>query len=297
MPVKTHVSTDADALDGALVDLSDRQPFAVAWYLKALVCGREWARDGDVPLATRSTRKVAIMMALLHAVHEGELALTDQIAILPTYQHTASGVTQHFLPGPVLSVHDAMTLMIIVSDNGCTAAIVDRLSLDRINAYCARLRMDRTTHRNALPEPVADLERNTTSTPRDQGRLLELILRGCDDAAVAETLGCSTSHCRLALKVLRAQQLRRKIPALLPDDAVVAHKDGTGPGLHHDTGLVFRGDHPLFVLCAYTSGVPERTPDGRAGVDAASTFIAQFSRYAWDALAGRAATSDALNRA
>jgi beta-lactamase class A len=91
----------------------------------------------------------------------------------------------------------------------------------------------------------------------------------------------------MALRALKAQLLRSKIPALLPVDAVAAHKDGTGPGLHHDTGIVFRGEQPLFIVCAYTSEVPvmlER--GGESGVVAASRFIARLTRTAWDALAG-----------
>lgn len=164
---------------------------------------------------------------------------------------------------------------------------MDLLGLDRLNAYCRSIGMANTAHRSALPLDSAELQANTVSTPREQGDLLEAIVAGVDDPLAARRLGCAPSHCALALRALRAQQLRAKIPALLPDEAAVAHKDGTGPGMHHDTGIVYRGDRPLFVVCAYTWNVPAMLEDGVPGRAAAARFIAQLSRQAWDALAGR----------
>jgi beta-lactamase class A len=273
------------SLAGALAALSDAQPFRVAWHLKALGSGAVLARDGERPVVSRSTRKVAIMMTLLGAVARGELALDQPIVVPERFQHTRSGLTQFFLPNPVLRLADAMTLMIGVSDNGCTGAIMELLGLDRVNAFCRAAGMAQTLHRNTMPLQSAEPSANTVSTPGDQARLLQAILDGSTDAAVAHTLGCTPAHCTLALQTLKAQQLRGKIPALLPADAVVAHKDGTGPGLHHDTGIVYRAETPLYILCAYTCEVPVALPDGDAGAAAASRFIARLARTAWDALA------------
>jgi len=88
----------------------------------------------------------------------------------------------------------------------------------------------------------------------------------------------------MALRALRGQQLRGKIPALLPETATVAQKDGTGPGMHHDTGIVFRADRAVYLLCAYTFGVPDMLASGEPGRAAASRFIAELARAAWDAL-------------
>jgi beta-lactamase class A len=88
----------------------------------------------------------------------------------------------------------------------------------------------------------------------------------------------------MALQALRGQQLRGKIPALLPETATAAHKDGTGPGMHHDTGIVFHGDRPLYLLCAYTFDVPDLLASGESGRAAASRFIAGLARAAWDVL-------------
>jgi beta-lactamase class A len=269
----------------ALTRLTETQPFAVSWYLKDIAAGREWAHDPERLIATRSTRKVAIMMTLLSSVARGEYALEQPIVIPEEYQRTTFGVTQSQLAKPTLRLHDAMALMIVVSDNGCTGAIVDLLGLDRINDWCRSFGMSHTIHRMGMPLQTADLGTNTVSAAVDQARLLETILLGSRNEDAAERLGCRSVHCAMALRVLRGQQLRGKIPGLLPAAATVAHKDGTGPGMHHDTGIVFRGDNPSYLLCAYTFDVPDTLDGGEPGHAVASRFIAKLSRSAWDLLA------------
>jgi beta-lactamase class A len=266
--------------------ISDRQPFHVAWAAEDLSSGEKAFRHADVSLPTRSTRKVAILMALLAEVHAGRLDLAHTITIPSAYQHTASGVTQLFDPSPSLSIHDALALMIAVSDNGCTGALVDRLGLAQLNAWCARAGLETYVHRTALPEPTTDLARNTSCTPADQMRLFAAILAASRGAAGAcAALGCDAALALLALRMLEGQQLRRKMPARLPADVLVAHKDGTGPGMHHDGGIVWRGSEPRFLFCAYTLQVPEELDDGRPGVDLACEVIAVLTRAIWDALA------------
>jgi beta-lactamase class A len=268
----------------ALDRLTEAQPFGVSWYLKDLAAGREWGHDPERLVATRSTRKVAIMMTLLSAIARGEHSLEQPIVVPEEYQHTRWGVTQSLLARPTLRLHDAMVLMIALSDNGCTGAIVDLLGLDRINAWCRSIGMARTIHRTGMPLQTADLQANTLSTAREQAHLLEAILLGSRGENAARRLDCQSVHCAMALRALRGQQQRGKIPALLPEIAIVAHKDGTGPGMHHDTGIVFQGDRPLYLLCAYTFDVPDMLESGEPGRAAALRFIAGLARSAWDAL-------------
>ena len=54
--------------------------------------------------------------------------------------------------------------------------------------------MKGTIHRFGIPPrlgPEHTLDQVTSTTPNDQGLLLELILRGTTDAAVATRLGCT----------------------------------------------------------------------------------------------------------
>ena len=75
--------------------LCDELPFHTGWYLKDLRTGDTAHRNGHVVVPSASTRKIAIMMAALKAVHEGKLTLDQPVTIQAKYQN---GVLQVQIP-------------------------------------------------------------------------------------------------------------------------------------------------------------------------------------------------------
>jgi beta-lactamase class A len=275
-------------LVATLNTLCDAQPFQTSWYLKDLAADQRADRFGGVPVPSASTRKISIMMAALAAVHAGKLALDQKVTIEAKYQDNDSGTFQHLTPGFWITFRDALVMMIIVSDNTCTGTVVDMVGLGEIQRWCDAVGMTGTIHRFGIPPKLGrdhTLEQVTTTTPNDQGLLLELILRGTTDAAVARRLGSTPELCRLGLDILSWQKLKARLPSQLPLGTRVAHKTGTGSRGYMDAGIVFKGERPLFVLTAYTEHVPEALPDGTAGFYAANTLIGSLARACWNALA------------
>jgi beta-lactamase class A len=267
--------------------LCDALPFQTSWYLKDLASGDRADRQGDVPVPSASTRKISIMMAALKAVHDGKLALDQKVVIDAKYQDNDSGTFQHLTPGFWITFRDALVMMIIVSDNTCTGQVVDLVGLGEIQRFCESVGMSRTIHRFGIPPrlgPDHALEQVTSTTPNDQGLLLELILRGTTDAAVAARMGVTTALCRLGLDILSWQKLKARLPSQLPLGTKIAHKTGTGSRGFMDAGVVWKGDRPLFILTAYTDRVPAALPDGTPGFTAANTLIGRMARVAYDAL-------------
>ncbi|MCC6174693.1 MAG: serine hydrolase [Chloroflexi bacterium] len=281
--------------------LCDKQPFTTTWYLKDLKAGETADRDGARVMPSASTRKISIMMTALEAVNAGRRSLDEPFTIDARYQDNDSGVFQHLTPGFAITFRDALVMMIIVSDNTCTGKIVNLLGLDAINAYSKRVGMLGTTHRFNIPPKVGrdhTLEQANTTTAADVGRLLEAILTGTTDAAVAARLGVTPKLCSLALDILLWQKLNNRLPALLPTAARVAHKTGTGVEKrnNNDAGIIFQGETPLCVLSVYTEHVPVDMPDGTAGFNAASLTIARMAKLCYDALADGAVSSATLAR-
>jgi beta-lactamase class A len=244
---------------------------------------------GDVPVPSASTRKISIMMAALAAVHAGKLGLDQKVTIEAKYQDNDSGTFQHLTPGFWITLRDALVMMIIVSDNTCTGTVVDLVGLDTIQRWCEAVGMTGTVHRFGIPPKLGrdhTLAQVTTTTPNDQGLLLELILKATTDAAVARKLGATPELCRLGLDILSWQKLKTRLPSQLPLGTKVAHKTGTGSRGFMDAGIVFKGEQPLFVLTAYTEHVPEALPDGTPGFAAAYQLIGRMARLAYEALGG-----------
>ena len=267
--------------------LCDAVPFPASWYLKDLATGARADRLGDVPVPSASTRKISIMMAALSAVHAGKLSLDQRVTVEAKYQDNDSGTFQHLTPGFWITFRDALVMMIIVSDNTCTGLVVDLVGLDNVQRYCEGVGMTGTIHRFGIPPrlgPDHSLDQVTTTTPNDQGLLLELILRGTTDAAVAARLGCTQDLCRLGLDILSWQKLKTRLPSLLPLGTKVAHKTGTGARGYMDAGIIFKDGRPLCILTAYTEHVPAALPDGTPGFAAAAQLIGRMARLCYDGL-------------
>jgi beta-lactamase class A len=281
-------------LAGRLNAMCDAQPFETGWYLKDLERGAVAERRGDVIVPSASTRKIAILMAALRAVHAGRLSLEQPVVMRREFQISDSGCFQLLRPGFAITLQDVLTMMMVVSDNTCTGTVVDMLGLDDINAFSRAAGMTHTAHREPIPakvDPAAaarehvtpDLEAINVTTPEDVAGLLEQILRGAGDAETAAGLGSSPALCRLALDIMSALLFHDRLPGLLPRGTTVAHKTGTAAHNFNDAGIVFEGGRPLFVLAVYTSRVPWVMPDGGPGERAAAYHIARLCRTCWDA--------------
>ena len=270
--------------------LCDAVPFHASWYLKDTATGARADRLGDVPVPSASTRKISIMMAALAAVHAGKLALDQKVTIENRFQDNDSGTFQHLTPGFWITFRDALVMMIIVSDNTCTGHVVDLVGLGNIQRWSEGVGMTATIHRFGVPPrlPVDHtLEQVTSTTPNDQGLLLELILKGTTDPAVAARLGSTPELCRLGLDILSWQKLKTRLPSLLPLGTKIAHKTGTGARGYMDAGILFKDDRPLCILTAYTDRVPAALPDGTPGFAAAAQLIGRMARLCYDALGSR----------
>jgi beta-lactamase class A len=269
----------------SLNELCASAEFQVSWYLKDLATGTTANRRGDVPVPSASTRKISIMMAALAAVHAGKLSLDQRVTIDARFQDNDSGTFQHLTPGFSITLRDAMVMMIIVSDNTCTGHVVDLVGLANVQRYTEAVGLTGTVHRYGIPPKTgADntLDKVTTTTANDQGLLLELILRGTSDPAVAGRLQCTTALCQLGLDILSWQKLKTRLPSQLPLGTKVAHKTGTGHRCYNDAGIIFKGDRPLCVLTAYTVDVPDAVAGGTPGFAAAYHLIGRMARLAYD---------------
>jgi beta-lactamase class A len=270
-----------------LNSLCDEQPFATRWFLKNLRTGEIADRDGETVVYSASTRKISILMAVMREVNEGRMSLDDPFTIEAKYQNNQSGCFQHLRAGFQITLFDALTMMIIVSDNACTGKIVDMFGTDRLNEYCQSIGMTSSVHRQNIPDP--DLEPHeypkisNATTAADVGHLLDLMVKGVTDSGAAGDLGTTTELCAKALEIMSWQKLG-KLNQMLPLNTTVACKTGWGPAHCHDAGVVYDDRGPLYILSAYTEDVAVEYPQA-SGRYLASTHVAKLSRTCWDALA------------
>ena len=199
--------------------------------------GDVWALHlPDEAFPAASVIKVPILFALAADVESGRRRWDEVVPAGPGDTAGGGGVIQFLSPLPY-TVRDLATLMIIVSDNRATNRLIDLLGLDRINAYLAQAGCRRTVLARRMMDLAAQAEgRENLTTPREMANLFLRLLRG-DVAAPALTA--------VLLEMLKAQQIRDRLPAWLPHDAAAAHKTGNFHGVMNDAGILFLRTGPV----------------------------------------------------
>jgi beta-lactamase class A len=274
-----------------------------------LETGREVYLNADEPFPMASTYKVPIAVQLLTLVDRGERSLSEMIEVEPVDLHPGSGTLSNLFddPGVVLSVHNLMELMLLISDNSATdltlrvagggEAVTDRMRALDIEG----IRVDRPTslligdyggvegapedgrispdmwrelrsavtpeERQAARERFAADPRDT-STPRAMAALLRTIWEG-------EALSPEATELLLDAMV-RVQTGTGRLKGMLPPRTDVAHKTGTLGGSTNDVGIIYLPDDAGHVVTAVF--VKDSEADG-ADREAA---IAQIARAIHD---------------
>ncbi len=283
MDMSVNTATAATALE----EICNAQPFTTRFMVRNLLTGETIGRGEDEETPSASTRKTSIMMAALKAVHEGRLDLDEQIVYEQRFsEEVASGMFRYLTPGIVISLRDAITGMMVLSDNVCTKMVFERLQLSEVDSYCKSIGMSGTHHRFLIPplalSPDHTLGSVTTTTARDQVFLLQKILDAQTSPEAAELLGSSMELCAYALQTLKNQILRYAIPSRLPFGTLVAHKGGTGKRGRMNAGIVYRDGAPFYIIAAFTDQVPQAMADGTPGYTVSLETIGRLSRICWD---------------
>ncbi|MBV9923803.1 MAG: serine hydrolase [Acidobacteria bacterium] len=103
-------------------------------YAKNLDTGAVYDFGGDEPVRTASTIKVAVMVEAFARVAEGKAKWSDELVLTKAARYAGSGVLNELTDGLRLSLRDAVTLMMELSDNTATNMVLDYLSTDAVNA-------------------------------------------------------------------------------------------------------------------------------------------------------------------
>jgi beta-lactamase class A len=216
--------------------LEPRVPFA-SWSVRAGAEVLAGHRPERMFSSASMIKTFLLAVALEH--HDG----AERLEVASEDAAPGDGVLRELTLPLVLPLRDALMLMIAVSDNTATAAVLAHLGgpseVNRAlasNGYASRVRPDPIDL--GLPTPPG---LGMTSLQEHERVLAELL-----DGAEAAT----------ARTVLRAQQDRSGLARLLAGEPPLAHKTGSIGRVRHDAGVWERGEELVFVG-AFTDGGPE----------------------------------------
>ncbi len=217
-----------------------------AWgiYVKSLESGEEIAIDADRQMETMSTIKIPLMIEAFEQIKAGKFKLTDKYTFAQADSQPGTGTIQRLDPGAVMTVKDLITMMIIVSDNTATEVLYRMVGgPDAVNTRMQAMGLQKTRAMNVPSKWFPELRAAATteqfyregkhpfglSTPREMGRLLEMMERG--------TLVDKASS-DLMLRIMRGQLYRTRIPRYLTG-YTIPHKTGDFlPYVGDDVGML-----------------------------------------------------------
>ncbi|HEX8845013.1 MAG TPA: serine hydrolase [Pyrinomonadaceae bacterium] len=116
----------------------------VSLYARNLDTGAEYSLGGDDRVRTASTIKVAIMIEAFARVAEGRAKWADELVLTKEKKVGGSGILNEFADGLRLTFRDAVTLMMVMSDNSATNLVIDALGADAVNARMQSLGLKET---------------------------------------------------------------------------------------------------------------------------------------------------------
>ena len=256
--------------------------------LTDLTSGRQLQHNADQVFPTASVIKLAVLAELYHQEQQaaasatGKARLSDLYTVRQEDLVPDSDILGGLTPGVSrISNRDLATLMTSVSDNSAMNVLIERVGMENVNALLDSLGLTHTRLRRKMMDLEAARQgRENVATPREMAALLEATYSG---KVVKEPLA-QKSLTDDFFKVLSSGRTHYHAffrAGGIPDDVVIAEKEGALEGVRADCGVVFVPGRP-FVLCVMTSYLQ----DERAG-EAAISRIAGAAYRTFDRL-GRA---------
>lgn len=190
-------------------------PATLGIYIKNLSTGQEISLNPDEQFSSASLYKLAVMYTLFQKQKEGKITFNDNLT---------------------KNLH----AMVTYSSNEAAWELVKNFSSwKEIDEKMHEIGL---TNTNFYKAPL-------TTTPRDIGKLLELMSLG-------ETVDMDSSISML--KLLANQKINDRIPVLIPSGVIIAHKTGELEDVRHDAGVLIGPDNDIvMVLMSKDSKKPE----------------------------------------
>lgn len=255
-PVRT-APTYAGSLEATVASLANAAQGRIGVAAMDLGTGRTITVLGDQPFPMASTSKIAIAATYLDLVDQGKLKLSDQFPMMiPRPSARFSTPVAPVRPGQLISAKGLIDMAIIRSDNAATdallAAVGGPAAVNRWiqKAGLSGMRLDRDIATLVRDDgefnPATTVDLRDSATPLAMVQLLAGLQQG-------RWLSAS-SRAVLLGAMERCVTGKRRLRAMLPQDARIAHKTGTLNNTSSDVGIIHTPDGRSIAIAVYVTG-------------------------------------------
>lgn len=200
----------------------------------------EIAFNENKPLRSASIIKLFILLAAYYEEEKGKIDLSKQVHLSPSDMVGGSGIISYLSDKQTYTYQQLLELMIIVSDNTATNALIDFIGLDTIHAFIQQIGGKHTKlERKMMDEAAIKLGLENRTSCYDVMVLLNLL---------TEPNNILPKHRQeQMLAILENQQFNSKLTAFSAYDSTVKtfHKTGELTGAEHDAAIFQTADKLL----------------------------------------------------
>ncbi|HET9741592.1 MAG TPA: serine hydrolase [Terriglobales bacterium] len=250
----TFAKTDA-TLQASIEKLAAEHHGKLALYATNMKTGETIAVDADTPVPTASVIKLTILVEAMKQIKNGKHQLSDKVTLHKDDIVQGSGILQFFDTPLVITLKDALTFMVIESDNTATNLVIDQVGIKNVNDNIAQMGLKNTYLYKKVYKPA------TGPMPADQKKFGLGKTTAREMAEVMESIVRCDLHdqklCNDMLYMLRNQQYRNLIPHYIETSdtseglSLIGNKTGSLDEVRNDVAVVYSKNGPI-IISAFT---------------------------------------------
>ena len=278
------LSATDSALQSKIRSMASQHQGRLALYASNLKTGETIAIDPDTPVPTASVIKLPILVEAMQQVKAGKHTLADKIILQKDDIVLGSGILQFFDSPLTITLKDALTFMIIESDNTATNLVIDQVGIKNVNDHAAEMGLKDTYLYKKVYKPAtgpmpADQKKFGLgkTTAREMAKVMESIVR-CD---LHEQRLCDAM-----LYMLRNQQYRNLVPHYIETSdtseglSLIANKTGSLDEVRNDVAVIYSKNGPI-IISAFTYDNADKSWNNDNAAELLVAHIAKAVMEAW----------------
>jgi beta-lactamase class A len=289
----SHPARAQSSLLSQLKDIAAKHHGKVALFAQNLKTGETVALDPDHPVPTASVIKLTILLEAMDELRSGHASLDEKIVLKKDDRVGGSGILGLMDAPLTLTLKDALTLMIVLSDNTATNLMIDRFGLDKINAHTRELGLKDTYLYKKVYKPATGPMPSDQpkfglgkTTPREMAAVIDKIGLCQLGTATRPSSPSDAALCDVILGMLRNQFYRDGIPRYLEaldsseSGSAIANKTGAVDAARSDVALV-ASKNGLLVISIFTYENADHSYSSDDEGDVTIAKLAQAIVHAW----------------
>ncbi|MDX1753591.1 MAG: serine hydrolase [Salinimicrobium sediminis] len=214
-----------------------------------LTSGEKISWNSGVQFPQASAIKIPILMDVFKKAHEGKFSLSDPLPLTSENTVGGTGILKHLEDPAALSIKNLGILMIALSDNSATNALIDLVGMSEVNSTLKSLGMTNTLlQRKMMNSEASARGEENLATPAEAAKILRLLYNG--DFVSPEV----SQEIIDILKMTDKEDSR--LAAGIPENVPIAFKPGFISGVSTEWTIVLLEQRPYAVALMESNKLP-----------------------------------------